>query len=108
MEGTLRSYPRSPPDAHRPLRQEYDLATISSHVEQKTITNDYTIQFRGQRYQITRNSVLMSMCAKKHSGSAPDGSFAIRYRGQYLLAEVWVGSHPIGLETIEQSGSQKP
>jgi biotin operon repressor len=80
--------PANPTDAHRPLRQEHDLAAILSHVEQRTITNDYTIQFRGQRYQIARSSVLIGMRGEKARVEARlDGSFAIRYQGQYLLAE---------------------
>ncbi len=32
-------------DAHRPLGKEHDLAAILSHVEQRQVTNDYTIRW---------------------------------------------------------------
>jgi biotin operon repressor len=76
-------------DAHRPLRQEHDLAAILSHVEQRTISNDYTIQFRGQRYQIARSSVRVGMRGEQVRVEARlDGSIALRFQGQYLSVEL--------------------
>ncbi|MGO9097846.1 MAG: ISNCY family transposase [Bryobacteraceae bacterium] len=34
-----------PADAHRPLRAEHDLAAILCQVEQRVVTNDYTVRF---------------------------------------------------------------
>ena len=39
-------------DAHRCLRPDHDLASILSRVERRVIGNDYTISWRGRRYQI--------------------------------------------------------
>jgi DNA-binding Lrp family transcriptional regulator len=81
--------PRNSTDAHRPLSKEYDLTVILSHVEQRTIGNDYTFQFRGQRYQIARSSVGVGMRGEKVRVEARlDGSIALRYQSQYLSIEV--------------------
>jgi hypothetical protein len=39
-------------DAHRPLGKDHDLAAILSHVEQRQVTNDYTVRYDGKFYQI--------------------------------------------------------
>jgi hypothetical protein len=81
--------PTNSTDAHRPLRQEHELTAILSHVEQRTITNDYTIQFRGQRYQITKSSLRLGMRGEKVRVEARlDGNIAARYQGQYLSVDV--------------------
>ena len=41
-----------PADVHRPLRRDQLLVSILSHVEQRTVGNDYTVAWRGRRYQI--------------------------------------------------------
>ncbi len=66
-------------DAHRPLRPEHNLAACLSHVATRTITNDYTIQFRGQRFQIARSSVRVGMRGQKVRVEARlDGGLALR------------------------------
>ena len=50
--GRFRREPASQADAHRPLRQEHHLASILSHVDTRVVSNDYTISWRGQQYQI--------------------------------------------------------
>ncbi len=42
-----------PTDAHRKLRKGQQLASILSEVEARVVSNDYTIAWRGKRYQIT-------------------------------------------------------
>src|SRR5271154_5858807 len=44
-------------DAHRPLGKEQDLAAILSHVEQRQVTNDYTVHYNGKVYQIDRRDI---------------------------------------------------
>lgn len=81
--------PDNPTDAHRPLGAEHDLPAILSHVEQRTIGNDYTLQFRGQRFQIAKSSLCVGMRGEKIRVEARlDGSLAFRYQGRYLAAEV--------------------
>jgi hypothetical protein len=80
---------RNSTDAHRPVREEHDLAATLSHVEQRTISNDYTIQFRGQRYQIARSSVRIGMRGEKIRVEVRlDESTAFRYQGHYLSVEI--------------------
>ncbi len=42
--------PAHPGDAHRPLGRGHDLAAILSVVEERVVSNDYTLQFEKQRY----------------------------------------------------------
>jgi hypothetical protein len=72
-------------DAHRPLTELHDLAASLSHVQMRTITNDYTIQFRGTRYQIARESVGVGMRGQQARVEARlNGAVAVRLEGQYL------------------------
>jgi Integrase core domain len=77
--------PANATDAHRPLEALHNLAASLSHVEARTITNDYTIQFRGERYQISRDSIAIGMKGQQVRVEARlDGSIAVRYNGAYL------------------------
>jgi transposase InsO family protein len=77
--------PANATDAHRPLEALHNLAASLSHVETRTITNDYTIQFRGERYQISRASIAVGMKGQPVRVEARlDGSIAVRYNGAYL------------------------
>ncbi len=49
--------PAKATNAHRPLQPEHDLAAILSHVEERVVTNDYTIRYGGQFYQIARADI---------------------------------------------------
>jgi hypothetical protein len=63
----------------------HNLAASLSHVKARTITNDYTIQFLGERYQISRNSIAIGMKGQQVRVEARlDGSVAVRYQGAYL------------------------
>lgn len=44
--------PASATDAHRRVRKDQKLASILSYVEQRTVSNDYTVSWQGRRYQI--------------------------------------------------------
>jgi len=44
-------------DAHRPLGNRLQLASILSHVEQRQVSNDYTVAWNGRRWQIPRAEV---------------------------------------------------
>lgn len=58
---TLTVAPNNEADAHRPLTQEYNLAATLSHVEERQVSNGYTVQYRGQTYQIPPDQVRMGM-----------------------------------------------
>lgn len=53
----FRREPASAVDAHRPLGEGHDLASILSHVEKRRVTNSYTISWDGKTYQIPREAV---------------------------------------------------
>jgi hypothetical protein len=81
--------PANATDAHRPLGAEHHLPAILSSVEQRSISNDFTLQFRGQRYQIAKTSLQVGMRGEKIRVEARlDGSLAFRYQGQYVTAAV--------------------
>ena len=49
--------PDSGVNAHRPASQALDLESILSHVEQREVTNDYTVAWDGGRWQIPKAAV---------------------------------------------------
>lgn len=77
--------PADPADAHRPLGKEHDLAAILSHVEQRQVTNDYTLRYEGKLYQIDRRDIQVGM--RKgwvRIEQRLDGSLAAQFHGRYL------------------------
>jgi len=72
-------------DAHRELHTHHNLTGILSHVETRQVSNDYTIQFDSQRYQIQRESIRTGL---RGSGvrveKRLDGSVAARFGEDYL------------------------
>ncbi len=82
---TLTVTPASAEDAHRPLGKEHTLAAILSHVEQRQVTNDYTIRWDGKFYQIDRRDVRAGMRkAWVRVEQRLDGSIAVRFQDQYV------------------------
>jgi len=53
----FRRDPASQVDAHRPLGGAEDLDSILSHVENRQVTNNYTVSWDGKPYQIPREAV---------------------------------------------------
>jgi len=85
---TLAVVPANSTDAHRPLGKEHDLAAILSHVEDRQVTNDYTLRYDGKLYQIDRKDVRTGMRgAKVRVELRLDGSLAIRFRDRYVDAK---------------------
>jgi len=82
---TLVVPPAHAADAHRPLGKEHDLAAILSHVEQRQVTNDYTIRWDGKFYQIDRRDVRTGMRkANVRVEQRLDGTLAVRFQEQYV------------------------
>jgi hypothetical protein len=82
---TLIVMPANPEDAHRPLGKEHDLAAILSHVERRQVTNDYTIRWDGQFYQIDRRDVRAGMRkAWVRVEQRWEGSIAVRFQDHYV------------------------
>lgn len=71
-------------DAHRPA-DGLDLDAILSYQETRTVTNDYTIRYLNDRYQIAENSALAGLRgAKVIVEDRLDGSVHVRFRERYL------------------------
>src|SRR3982750_708461 len=76
-------------DAHRPLTQEHELPSILSHVDERQISNGYTVQHRGKTYQIPPNQVRTGMRGSKLRVEARlDGTIAMRLDNQYVRVEI--------------------
>jgi transposase len=96
--------PANPTDAHRPLEALHNLAASLSHVEMRTITNDYTIQFRGERYQISRACVAVGMKSQQVRVEARlDGTIAVRYNGVYLDITACAAKSSVDNPQVQQS-----
>jgi hypothetical protein len=77
---TLVAPPAHPENAHRALGREHNLAAILSHVEQRQVTNDYTIRWDGKFYQIDRRDVWPGMRrAMVRVEQRLDGTLAVRF-----------------------------
>jgi transposase-like protein len=82
---TLTVPPADPADAHRPLGKEHDLAAILSHVEQRQVTNDYTVRYDAKVYQIDRRDIQVGMRrAWVRVEQRLDGSIAVQFQGCYV------------------------
>jgi len=88
-EGRFTVLPAQGLDAHRPLGREHHLAAILSVVEERVVTNDYTLQFEKQRYQIARVDIRGGLRgAKVRVEKRLDGTVAVRFRQRYLTVSV--------------------
>jgi len=82
---TLVVKPADTADAHRPLGKEHDLAAILSHVEQRRVTNDYTVRYQGKVYQIDRRDIQVGMRQGwVRVQQRLDGSIAVQYHDRYV------------------------
>jgi hypothetical protein len=81
--------PANATDAHRPLRGEHDLAAILSVVEERVVTNDYTLRYQGKTYQIAGADLGSGLRgAKVQVEKRLDGAVAVRFRGRHLAVSV--------------------
>lgn len=86
---TLTVGPKNDSDAHRPLTQGYDLAAILSHVDERQVSNGYTVQYRGRTYQIPRHQVRTGMRGSPLRVEVRlDGTIAMRFHNEYLRVEI--------------------
>jgi CheY-like chemotaxis protein len=82
---TLSVTPANADDAHRPLEKHHNLAAILSHVESRRVSNDYTIQFESEVYQIASKDVGAGLRGGDvQVEKRRDGSIAVRFRSRYL------------------------
>ena len=72
-------------DAHRPLRRTHHLEAILSFREPRTVANDYTVHWHGQRWAIPRAQVQAGLRgARVEVERRLDDSVWLRFRGRYL------------------------
>ncbi|HMC61303.1 MAG TPA: ISNCY family transposase [Candidatus Solibacter sp.] len=82
---TLAVQAADPADGHRPLGKEHDLAAILSHVEQRQVTNDYTVRYDAKVYQIDRRDIRTGMRkAWVRVEDRLDGAIAVQFQGRYV------------------------
>ena len=83
---TIAVVPASSDDAHRPLGKEHSLAASLSYVENRQVSNDYTIQVNRQTWQIARGGIRAGLRgAHVRVEVRLDGSMAVRFRESYLV-----------------------
>jgi transposase-like protein len=82
---TLTVAPADAADAHRLLGKEFDLTAILSHVEQRHVTNDYTVRYNGKIFQIDRKDIRVGMRkAMVRVEERWDGTIAVRFQDAYV------------------------
>lgn len=92
---TLTVLPANPADAHRRLDPQHDLASVLSQVHTRQVANDYTVQFRGQLYQISRADIRAGLRgAHVRIEARLDGSLAVRFQDRYLQTAVCKSPNP--------------
>src|SRR5207249_4744480 len=75
----------NPTDAHRRLSGEHDLPAILSHVEERVVTPDYTIRYRGKIDQIGRRDIRAGLRGGRvRVEQRLDGTLAVKFREHYV------------------------
>jgi transposase len=82
---TIAVVPASSDDAHRPLGKEHSLAASLSYVETRQVSNDYTIHFDNQIWQIARSDIRAGLRGGVVRVEVRlDDSLAVRFGKRYL------------------------
>src|SRR5260370_36446030 len=81
--------PASEVDAHRPLGQEHDLASILSYVEERVVGQDFTIRYGGKYYQVARQQIKAGLKGQRvRVEERLDGSLVAQWSGKLLRITV--------------------
>ena len=100
--------PANDHDAHRSA-EGLHLDAILSHQETRTVTNDYTISYHNNRYQIARESVVAGLRGGKVIVERRlDGSIHIRFKGAYLIATEVPAAQPKTTRTNQHKVWREP
>jgi hypothetical protein len=92
---------RSGVDAHRRVEREMDLVSILSVRESRMVKNDYTLQWNGRTFQITKQCHPPGLRGGKVEVERRlDGTLALRYKGMYLEF--------VELESGDRRGGRRP
>jgi hypothetical protein len=108
---TLAVEPADAADAHRPVGKESDLAAILSHVEQRQVTNDYTLRYCGKIFQIDRQDIRVGMRkAMVRVEERLDGTIAVRFQDTYVRVRhcAPLGCEPQPAETKPATPPRSP
>ena len=95
-------------DAHRPLSQQHDLASILSHVEDRVIGEDYTIRYDGRVYRLEREQVGPGL--KRQAVRVEqrlDGRLVVQWRGQALELKLCEAAQLVRAQTPVGEKSSK-
>ncbi len=77
--------PRRPRDAHRPLGREHRLEEILSIRVGRTVAQDHTVKWQGERWGVPREEVCAGLRgARVEIERRLDNSHWLRFRGRYL------------------------
>jgi transposase len=76
-------------NAHRPLGETLSLESILSHMEQRQVTNDYTVAWDGRRWQIPKAAVRPGLRRSSIRVEARlDGTMQARINGDFVTLTV--------------------
>lgn len=79
-------------DAHRPMGKTLRVESILSHVEQRQVTNDYTVAWEGKKWQIPREAVKPGLRRSKLRIEARlDGTVVVRIGEEFTALSVCQG-----------------
>jgi transposase-like protein len=78
----------NPDNAHRRLDKSHNLAASLSHVENRQVRPNYTLQWDGKFYRILPHAIVSGLRgADVRVEARLDGSLSVRYRERYLPIE---------------------
>lgn len=98
--------PRHPRDAHRRLEREHRLEPILSIREQRLVSPDHTVSWRGQRWGLRREQVCAGLRgARVEIERRLDGSTWLRFRGRYWPLAHCPAAAPL---SVSPSGLRPP
>ena len=81
----LKVLPANATDAHRPLGPDHQLPSALSHVESRTVANDYTFRYAGKLYQIVASGIRTGLRGGMvRVEQRLDGSLAVRFGQSWL------------------------
>jgi len=97
--------PRRPLDAHRPLGRQHRLEEILSVRVLRTVAEDHTVKWQGERWGVPRAEVCAGLRgARAEIERRLDGSHWLRFRGRYLR----LGACPEPPRAVSPSGLRPP
>jgi hypothetical protein len=102
--------PRHRQDAHRPLGREHRLEQILSVRVARTVANDYTVKWQGQRWGVPREAVCAGLRgARVEVERRLDGSHWLRFRSHYLpLRLCQEAAPPLSAVSLRLTAGRKP